>query len=128
MFNELPKSVDPIAFATLVEKRVAERIPQKNTEILDILKKDSNTTLPTLLGKYVNEEDAKIGLQDLETYLEAHVWDKDGQLVSTVGIGTDKDDATIEVVSQETYDSLKPLCSDIATIKAEIEANLEDVR
>ncbi|MFA5622995.1 MAG: hypothetical protein WC981_02080 [Candidatus Dojkabacteria bacterium] len=126
MFNELPKSVDPIAFTALVEKKVAERVPNRNTEILDILKKDSNTNLLTLLQKYIYAQDAKVGLQELETYLEAHVWDeKEGQLVTTIGIGVDQNDATTESVSQETYDSLKPFCVDIDTFRAEIEAQLE---
>ncbi|MDX9739194.1 MAG: hypothetical protein RBT33_02430 [Candidatus Dojkabacteria bacterium] len=125
MFNELPKTVDPIAFSVLVEKKVAERVPDKNTEILDILRKDSNTNLKTILEKYTYAQDAKIGLQDLETYLEAHVWDKDGQFVNTIGISTDQDDATTECVSKETYDSLKPLCIDITTVRAEIETQLE---
>ena len=125
MLNELPKTVDPIAFSVLVEKKVAERVPNRNTEILDILKQDSNRNIASLLQKYIYAQEAKIGLQDLETYLEAHVWDKDGQFVNTIGIGTDQNDATTESVSQETYDSLKPLCMDITTIRAEVETQLE---
>lgn len=127
MFNELPESVDPIAFEALVQKRIAEMIPDRNTRlILDIIKRDPNGELLNLLEGYVNEHDAKIGLEDLKTYLEAHVWDKDRQLVSTFGIGTNPKDLTIQVVSQETYDSLKPLCSDISAIEAEVRDDLAD--
>ncbi len=125
MFNELPKSVDPIAFTNLVEKKIAERVPNKNTEILNILKEDSNASLFTLLQRYIYAQDAKVGLQDLRTYLEAHVWDKDGQFVDTIGISTNENDATTQSVSKETYDSLKPFCIDIDTARAEIESQLE---
>ena len=126
MFNELPKSVDPIALAALIEKKTAERVPEKTVEILEVLKKDSNTTLSEIISKYVINEDAKIGLQDLETSIDANIWDnKDGQPVTTLSISTNENDATSQTVSQETYDSLKPFCVDINTFRAEIESQLE---
>ena len=128
MFNELPESVDREELKKLFEKKVFERKIEKTGQILEALKDDSNQIPYNLLSDYLKKSNAGIHLEDLDQYLEAHVFDSDGQFVATIGIGVDPNDFTTETVSQETYEYLKNQCLDIDLIEADVKNSLSDAR
>lgn len=131
MFEGLPKSVNKLEFEILFVRRVAEKVPNYNTPILEILARDPNNQLHNLFSEYLNkpgEERSKIGLEDLESYIGAHVWNAEGEIVYTYNIGTDTSDTSIEIVDTETYAALKTLCTDIESIRVDEEFKLKDVR
>ena len=128
MFDPLPESVDMKEWQKLFEKKVFERKTEKTGPILEILKGDENQIPYNLLITYFEKSDAGIHLEDLNQYLEAHIFDHDGQFVTTIGIGVDPNDSTTETVSYETYNSLKAQCLDIDSIRAGVENSLSDAR
>jgi len=128
MLNEIPKSVDRETLKAIYEKRVFERMTERTDAILKILKNEENDALYTEISKYVSSNSAGVYIEDLRTYLEAHVVDPDGQLVSAFGISTNPDDPTTESVQKETYELLREQSVIPQIIMAELVKQLEDAR
>ncbi len=110
----------------LLRKLLGERVPNHNSQIISILKEDSNVNPYNLISEYLNKsEEAKIGLEDRETYIDIHIHDLDGQEASVIGIGTNPNDKTIEVVTSKTYDELKQYLTDYEVLESDINSQLD---
>ncbi len=110
----------------LLRKLVGERVLNHNIPILSALEKDTNKNPYNLINDYLNETSgSKVGLEDMETYINAHIHDLDGQEASVIGIGTDPNDKTIEVVKSETYEELKQYLTDYEVLESDINSQLD---
>lgn len=108
----------------LIIKRTAEKRTINSERILTLLENDQNQALYNIVNEQiVTVNGARLSIKDLKTYLELSIHDADGQAQAPIGISTDPDDPTTQVVSQETYDGLKDLA--ISPFNAEQEAKAE---
>lgn len=108
----------------LIIKRTAEKRTINSGRILTLLENDQNQALYNIVNEQiVTVNGARLSIKDLKTYLELSIHDADGQAQAPIGISTDPDDPTTQVVSQETYDGLKDLA--ISPFNAEQEAKAE---
>jgi phosphopantetheine adenylyltransferase len=126
MIEQPRESVDREALKTLFKKRLFERTTQHSENILHVLKNDEYQNVYNLVNEYISKNGGKLSIEDLNTYLEANVYDLDGQIVSTIGISTNPDDFTTEAVSSETYNDLKSFAVDPVVVKEEIRDQLQD--
>ncbi len=110
----------------LFNKLLGERVVNQNPQILSALEKDPNQNLYTLITDYINgSEGSKVGLEDMKTYINANIHDRDGQIASVIGIGTDPNDKTVECVSPKTYDELKGYVTDYEKLGIDINLQLD---
>lgn len=119
-------SVDTEALQTLESKKLSERLPNHTDKALAILKKDSNENLATKVTLLVEKNDGKLGLEEIADAIDIHVWNKSGEVLDVVRVGTDQDRNDIEKIGEETINNLRPLCSDFAKIRTDIEEQTED--
>ena len=115
-------------YSLLLQKKKIERLPNRTNAILDTILGDSNKDLLKLLHNYINENTGSgIYLENLNTYIDAHIVDFDNQLVSIVGITSEKNiDNTSEVVEEETFDNLKKLTVDFELAEDQAKDSLSD--
>jgi hypothetical protein len=123
---ELHRSVDPNEMMKLIIKRTAEKRAINSGRIQIILERDPNKKLYEMVNSYIEATNgARLSVEDLISYLELSVHDADGQVVTPIGICTNPDDPTTEVVSEETYNNLRELSVDPKVAEAEAKAELD---
>jgi len=133
LLNELPEvqqmKKDPVYIEDrelLLGKLLGERVVNMNPQILSILEKDKNKNLYNLINDYISgSEGAKVGLEDMDTYINAHIHDIDGQEASVIGIGINQNDKTIECVATQTYEDLKQYLTDYEVLESDINSQLD---
>jgi hypothetical protein len=132
MFEEIKKEIrkDPEFnqnMELLFTKKLSERIPNRNLQILETLKTDPNTHVYELINDYIESSTgSKVGLEDMQKYIIAHMYDQNGEEGSLVEIGTDIKDPTVEHVTEDTYIALKDICTDYDILKADIGIQLNN--
>lgn len=114
-------SVDTEALETLEEKKISERIPNHTDKVITVLKTDSNANLTSKVSSLVENNEGKLGLEEIANAIDIHVWDKLGKVLDIVRVGTDQKRNDIEKIEEETMNNLKPLCSDFSKIRTDIE-------
>ena len=110
----------------LLRKLIGEKVLNHNLQILSVLENDPNRNLYDLINGYLKDsEGSKVGLEDMETYINAHIHDLDGQEVSVIGISTNPNDKTTESVTSETYHDLKSYLTDYEVLESDINSQLD---
>lgn len=114
-------------------KKIAEQIPNRSNEILEILIKDTGKMPPELLDYLKSENGSKVGLEKVTItdeenpensfeYIQAHLFDPNGQENIPVDIATESTTGEEYIVSEDIYEKLESLCIDFdeARTKANI--------
>ena len=118
-------SVDTNVLEALEEKRFFEKVPNNTKKALYILVTDTNKNLAQSIEKLVVTNQGKLGLEEIADAIDIHVWNKQGEVLDVVRVG-DQERNDIEKIDNQTMQSLKPLCSDFAKIRADIEVQTEE--
>lgn len=126
MLEQPRESVDREALRQLFLKKYFERITENSDSIVEVLRNGNNQDLFNLIGSYVSTQNGKVSLENLNTYLEATVYDTDRQIVSSIGISKDPEDFTAITVDGQTYENLERFTVDPEIVREEIKSQLSD--
>ena len=128
MIENLKPTVDVEAYNKLFNKKAFERLTIYTPQILNILKQEQeNKELYKLIADYFKKEErTRLAVADQTNYLDIHIYDPNREIVSVIGVGTNKDDLTTELVSKDTYENLKNLATDIDSIKVNVKRELSN--
>lgn len=124
--KNIRESVNPEALKELYKKRYFERITMNSNSILHTLEQEPNQTLLKLVTPYIESNRAKLSIEDLDIYLKTVLYGEDQEILTTFSVGSDPNDFTVEIVSVDTYESLKSQAVDPAVIREEIKSQLID--
>jgi len=108
-------------------RKIAERLPNHTFKILEVLQKDDNKELMTTFHNYTNEDSgSKICLEDIGKHIDAHLYDDDRDLVTTISITDDQKDPLLQIVGKETFKDLKKLTVDYDKARSDVELSMRN--
>jgi len=123
-----------LVYDVLLQKKVAERLPNYTSKIMEILIKDKNKDLIKTIHNYLDENfGMKICLEEPqnEEHINLHLYDRDDgyQLVQTIRITDnidDEQDLESQIVQEETFELLEKYVVDYDTAKSDSEFSMQD--
>lgn len=127
--KEMEREEVRLEYDVLLQKKIAERLPNHTSEIIEILIKDENKDLMRIIHNYVDENPGtKICLEEPEKkeYIDLHLYDNDYQLVTTIGITDNKLDPVLQIVNEKTFKSLENYVADYETAEADTRLSMRD--